>query len=386
MDAISRGLLLRHLSKKILSAAWLFLIPGSVQAAEVIGEVVFVKGDASVLRLDTPKSNPLAFGEAIYPMDTLQTGTGELKILFHDKTMLSLGASSKVLLTEYVYNPKKSERRSILDILKGTVRTIVDQPTAALKINDVRLQTPTAVAGIRGTDVGIHVAANGASSQISCFSGLIETYLKSNPEQRLMVQAGNSIDIRGATLPPSPTAIPESVTKQFSSQVQGPPLRDVLNQSGGGFRESERQTPPPPPPPPPPNQRSSSQSPPPPPQRLEARDPEPDSPPPPQEGQEGPDTFDPQSNPESGPPPPPPPPPIVPGGEDSTPNELGPDSGDTTSDGGTTTGGTTSSPIDVPISFPSPPETISGGTTGGGTSSTPPVINVPVSFPGGTNT
>lgn len=262
----------------------------SAQAAEKhVGEVVFVRGEATVTRLEekiAPKD--LKFGDPIYPLDSLQTGDGDLKILFNDKTVLSLAPRSKVLVTEHVYKPTQGIRRSIFDILEGTVRTIIDQ-AASLDVNDVQIQTPTAVAGIRGTDVGTKVL--GKSTTFLCFDGQFEAFFKENPGQKIMVSKGQFTEIRGAT-PTSPAAIPARLNKEFSAQLQAPPLKEVLRQPGGENLKGE----------------------------PEGR--KPGAPPPPP-GREGPGDGPPSL---TGPPrpPPPPPPPILPGGTTATPPGAGP--------------------------------------------------------------
>ncbi|MBI3541058.1 MAG: FecR domain-containing protein, partial [Deltaproteobacteria bacterium] len=192
-----------------------------------IGKVVFVKGQATVIRTANPQAKQLSFGASILPLDTLQTGAGALKILFEDKTVLSLGDHSKVLITEYLYQPSQGTRRSIFDIIKGTVRTIVEP--SALKNDQVELQTETAVAGIRGTDVGIHVLS-ATAAQFLCFDGKFETYFKENPAEKVMVETGTFTEVHGATIT-QPAAITAGQTQEFAPHLEAPKLNDVLKQS-----------------------------------------------------------------------------------------------------------------------------------------------------------
>lgn len=200
------------------------------QDPDAVGETVFVRGEAFVSRLEGTEPRSIQFGNPVYTMDTLETKEGDIKVLFRDKTVLSLAPNSKVLITEHVYDPERGERRSIFDILKGTVRTIVDQ-TISLKTNDVRLQTPTAVAGIRGTDVGTKVLAK--ATQFLCFDGQFEAFFRNNPANRILVRAGQFTEIRGP-VPGHPGPIPQNLMKQFSADLKPAPLREVMNQPGGG--------------------------------------------------------------------------------------------------------------------------------------------------------
>lgn len=200
-----------------------------LHAAEFVGEAVFVQGEATVLPVSESEPRSLAFGNKIYPMDTLQTGEGELKVLFKDKTLLSLSPHSKVLVTEHLFRPQRGERSSLFDILKGSVRALVEE-AASFKVNDVRFQTPTAVATVRGTDLGIRLVQN--ASQILCYDGLLETYFREQPEAKVMLRSGQYTEVKEA--PPAPAApIPKGLGGELQAGSKPSDLREILDQPGG---------------------------------------------------------------------------------------------------------------------------------------------------------
>lgn len=209
----------------------LFLVfPLAAHAEEAIGKVVFVKGEATVVRPSDPKPQPLEFNAEIFQMDTLETRKGELKVLFEDQTVLSLQSQSKVLITEHVYRPNQGSRKSIFDILKGNVRTIIER-AAFLRNDDVELHTPTAVAGIRGTDVGTRVVKESPTvTYFICFDGSIETWLKENPAETLMVGAGEMTKIQD-TPPTEKESIPPEMEQKFLSPPDS--IEEITDQPGG---------------------------------------------------------------------------------------------------------------------------------------------------------
>ena len=211
----------------IIVAALLLAMSTVAHAEAPIGHVAFVKGAASIQHV-SGAAMPAQFGADVFQMDTIETKGGEIKILFVDKTMLILGANSKVLITEHVYAPKSGVRKSLFSIVKGTVRTIVDQ-AMKLKENDVRLQTATAVAGIRGTDAGVQVRPR--SARMVCFNGAFEAFAKSNPAGAVMVRTGEWTEISGPT-PTRPAPITMDVMRQFGDVLEGDSLQDILNQAG----------------------------------------------------------------------------------------------------------------------------------------------------------
>lgn len=202
-------------------------MPVLARAEASIGQVAFVSGTATVSHLSSA-AGAAKFGADIFQMDTIETKDGELKVLFVDKTMLILGANSKVLITEHVYNPKSGVRKSLFSIVKGTVRTIVDQ-AVKLRENDVRLQTATAVAGIRGTDAGVQAGAR--SARFVCFNGAFEASAKSNPAGAVMVKTGEWTEISGPT-PTQPAAITPDVMRQFGEVLGSGGVKEILKQSG----------------------------------------------------------------------------------------------------------------------------------------------------------
>lgn len=331
-------------------ALWICLIPAALEATESVGKVVFVKGQAQVMRVEPRETKHLLFNDPIFPLDALETKDGEIKILFEDQTVMSLSQNSKVLITEQVYKPRQGIRKSIFDILKGKVRTIVERVPGA-KENEVQLQTPTAVAGIRGTDIGTYVHGN--TTEFLCFDGLIETYFKGLPDQKVLVTAGQQTSIQSAP-PTSPENIPAGTQKQFTSQ-EGPSLKQVLKQSGGEGLNRKEFLPPPPTSPQQDRNQNAGQE-----QkndrRNEARnDQRGDSP---SRNAQGPGQ---QPTLQNFPSAPPPPPPILPGGNNETPIGLAPPgaagspgSDPTGGSAGSTPAGPTTTPVDVPVTFPTP--------------------------------
>ena len=214
-----------------ISLILLFLIfPLAAHAEEAIGKVVFVKGEATVVRPSDPNPQPLEFNAEIFQMDTLETHKGELKVLFEDQTVLSLKSQSKVLITEHVYRPNQGSRKSIFDILKGNVRTIIER-AAFLRNDNVELHTPTAVAGIRGTDVGTRVVKESPTvTYFICFDGSIETWLKGNPTETLMVGPGEMTKIQD-TPPTEKESIPPEMEQKFLSPPDS--IEEITDQPGG---------------------------------------------------------------------------------------------------------------------------------------------------------
>jgi fibronectin-binding autotransporter adhesin len=122
---------------------------GSAAAAKVIGHVTKLEGSATCLR------NGVAIilnnGDNVEKGDVVQTGThATLGITFIDGTVFGLLSNSRMVLNEMVYDPNGSSNSSLLSLVAGTI-TFVAGETA--KHGDMKVDTPVATMGIRGTAV-----------------------------------------------------------------------------------------------------------------------------------------------------------------------------------------------------------------------------------------
>ncbi|MBR0855145.1 FecR domain-containing protein [Bradyrhizobium liaoningense] len=133
-------------------------------AVEPIGNVATVTGIATVIR--DKNSYPLRVRDDIYLNDVVQTSSNSaLGITFNDATTFNLSASARITIDNYVYEEGGKQNSAIVDIGKGTVAFVA---AAVAKTGDMKITTPTATLGIRGTtgvvDVPEGAAANRASN------------------------------------------------------------------------------------------------------------------------------------------------------------------------------------------------------------------------------
>lgn len=121
--------------------------------AESIGRVKTLEGEVSVMRGGA--AVPLALGDPIELMDEVRTGAdGSVGITFKDETLLSLGPDSAMVIDEMVYAPATGDASFSANLLGGSL-SYVSGGIAKLRPGNVRLSTPTATIGIRGTALAI---------------------------------------------------------------------------------------------------------------------------------------------------------------------------------------------------------------------------------------
>ena len=136
----------------------LVLVAAPVRAEQAIaGRIKVVSGAAFIVRGGAPV--PAQAGQVVYEADTLRTGTdGRLGLTLKDDTRVSLGPTSEVRLDRFAYAPADGQLGLVLKVLRG-VAAYVSGRIAKLSPDAVRLETPAAIVGVRGTTVALRVAA-----------------------------------------------------------------------------------------------------------------------------------------------------------------------------------------------------------------------------------
>jgi len=145
-----------------LCIAWLLASPSLAGQAPVLpttsaaGRIHVASGTASVLRDDT--TIPARVGLALLERDTLRTGSdGRLGVTLKDDTRVSLGPNSALRVDVVQYVPVEGKLALALKIVRGAA-AYVSGRIAKLAPDAVRLETPAAIVGVRGTTLVIEVA------------------------------------------------------------------------------------------------------------------------------------------------------------------------------------------------------------------------------------
>jgi hypothetical protein len=100
---------------------------------------------------------PAQAGQVIFEADSLRTGAdGRLGITLKDDTRISLGPASEVRVERFVYAPADARIGLVLKVVRG-VMAYVSGRIAKLSPDAIRLETPAAVVGVRGTTLAIRV-------------------------------------------------------------------------------------------------------------------------------------------------------------------------------------------------------------------------------------
>jgi hypothetical protein len=129
--------------------------PVIAQEPSAAGRIKVVSGSAFVVRQSA--TIPAETGQILFETDGLKTGVdGRIGVTLKDDTRVSLGPSSELRLQRFVYEPGRGSFGMVLQFVRG-VAAYVSGRMAKLAPQSIRLETPAAIVGVRGTSLAIRV-------------------------------------------------------------------------------------------------------------------------------------------------------------------------------------------------------------------------------------
>ena len=178
-----------------------------------IGKVVSAKGSitvehtqAVVLQAAIAPTGAAKVGDSVYRGDVVQTAAdGAVGITFTDGTAFNLSSNARMVLNEFVYDPKGKSNATLISLSKGTFTFVAGQ---VAKTGDMKIDTPVATMGIRGTTPHVEISDNGTVA----FTTLIEDHKPAGPQRRAS-NGKNGAKQREAkaTTPPAPSAAEQAL-------------------------------------------------------------------------------------------------------------------------------------------------------------------------------
>ena len=175
-----------------------------------VGRVTEQTGPTEIVR--NKRSTPSAVNTPVEMNDTIVTAKAKAKLTFEDNTTVNITEQSKLVIDDFVYDPKKGSGKVAMKVVLGTARYASGQ-IAKTNPQNVNVQTPTATVAVRGTDFSMTVDELGRSLVVllpscddrGCVTGAIT--VKNDAGEVLLDQAYQATVVASLSAPPTAPVI-----------------------------------------------------------------------------------------------------------------------------------------------------------------------------------
>jgi hypothetical protein len=175
-----------------------------------VGKVTEQNGPVEIVRNKNSISSKI--GSGVEMNDTIVTARAKAKLTFEDNTTVNITEQSKLVVDDFVYDPKKGSGKLAMKVVMGTARYASGQ-IAKTNPQQVAVSTPTATVAVRGTDFSMTVDELGRSlimllpscDKKTCVTGAIS--VKNDAGEVFMDQAFQATVVASLNTPPTAPVI-----------------------------------------------------------------------------------------------------------------------------------------------------------------------------------
>jgi hypothetical protein len=202
----------------VLIGMFLFVSTAMANNQISIGQAAVVRGEVYVER--NTNKQPLKARDSVYQGDKILTGEkGKVQIIFADDTIFTIGREAEILLDKYVYDPSTHEGVSEIKAKKGTFKFVTGK-IAKKNPKHVRVKTPFATIGVRGSGGLVDVALNGATT-VGLTQCCLDLFANGAPAGTPPVPLDGVNSYSQVTSPNQPPSIPAPMPPEMVQQLNG---------------------------------------------------------------------------------------------------------------------------------------------------------------------
>jgi hypothetical protein len=221
------------------------LCVGATALADVHGVLRVVKGDVQIKSGKTGQMSKARLGQEVYPKDTIITAKdARAKIVMIDNNEINVSPETNLEIKNYEFNPAENKKEVLLNVLYGKVRSKVEQKYDG-KTSKFQVKTPSAVAGVRGTDFVTSFSAATKQTEVTTFRGAVELGLpgpNGGIQNSVSVTPGKSASSTNGAAPTTPTAVPKAqlakIDKDSNAETATGPRTPSSDKGGGGGKNN----------------------------------------------------------------------------------------------------------------------------------------------------
>ncbi|MBC7467325.1 MAG: FecR domain-containing protein [Bdellovibrio sp.] len=257
---------MRQFSNAILMFFLVFSFHFFAQAGS--GQFLIVKGEVKVKKADD-QMQVAKVGLKVVPGDTIISGVdSRAKIVMSDRNVISISPSTTLKIEKYSTEKDKDDKNVELSLSEGKVRSDVKQEYDGEKTKYL-IRTPTAVAGVRGTQFITSFDSKTNVTEVITLTGKV-AFTSIATSSMVEVGKGQSSSMKKDQSPEAPKIVPSDTLKSIDLEAGGKESKDKDSKGkdkgavdrrdvgAGGAQDIVMPPPnaappvPPPPPPPPP--------------------------------------------------------------------------------------------------------------------------------------
>jgi len=187
----------------MLSFFFCLMSSGFAFSAEPVGKFTHISGKVDILREGAFPAKSATVSEAVFLKDIIRTkSNSKAEITFNDNTVLRIAQRSRIDIGEYFTD--KTAGKGVIKLQRGLIRSVLDKNVSkrislAPGANRFEVQTPNAVAGVRGTDFFISYDRN--STTVLLEDGEVCVSNVKTPDVVVCLPPGFIVTVSGDGLP-----------------------------------------------------------------------------------------------------------------------------------------------------------------------------------------
>lgn len=199
-----------------------FFQTNAFAAGEMYGVFMVSKGSVKIESAKKGASDAKV-GAKIYEGDTVVTGAdSRAKIVMSDRNVINVNPDTKLQIAKYENDAASGKKNVEMNLLQGKVRNNVEQTYDGEK-SKFLIKTPTAVAGVRGTQFLAGFNPVTQMTSIVTFKGAVSLASISPSGQIIgtpvLVKKGETTNAAGGAAPEAPKLMPKEEAKKLDQET-----------------------------------------------------------------------------------------------------------------------------------------------------------------------
>lgn len=181
-----------------------------------------VKGDVSYQQKNKDKFRQARVNKKVCAGDTVKTGAdARAKIEMADGNEINLSPESQLLIEQYERNAANNEKKVLLNVLYGKIRSNVKEKYQDDDKSHYRVKTKSAVAGVRGTEFLTSFNAKTNQTRVVTFEGEVAVgrFQKGKFIAQVRVTKGQFTSNTMGSNPHSPRSVPPQEFAQMQQDT-----------------------------------------------------------------------------------------------------------------------------------------------------------------------